>query len=739
MATIDRYKIKIEVDGKEKVIDAQKEVENLTDKIKTAGAVGAAALTALTLSAVNMADQLSDLAGVAGMTTGKIYQMAVAAEVAGGDFDQVGNMLLKFSNSVEGAVDGNDKLLQSFQQIGIGRKELESLTDEQLFNAVVSGLGDMSDGALKTALSMELLGKKAATMDLKKFAEEISKAGDPSIERALENAAKAVGSVKTAYRNLQIAALEAFEPVLKIIGEFELSLGGAETAIKILSAGIAGIFAASTIAGIGAVIKMIVGLTAAIRTAATAQALFVALVNPVAVVAGIAAAGAAYYSLGALIDDDIDKANELNNALSDTGQRTPVGSTTPIRDVQASKMEQLGAAEIRNTNELVRTLKQVNDLRQRSIDLLGQDEDSVKLILANAQARVDTDNKIAELQEQIVAETLKGADANLQVITELKKQQGLYEDNVAQVMSLNAAETNRVNLLQRQEDALKAYLQTQQMLMDIELKRDALNRSIEESNGTNFSDTLEMSQEQIRFLNEKGQLEAQIEAAQENRQFRRAKQLRDELAIVTNNHNQTMQFLRDEEAARMDSLNSEKQGVISAMDQLQQQFTPFQMAQNATLAAWNNIGSAIEDVAKGGKASFKDMARNIIGDIGAMIAKALVFKAIQSAMGIGGISLPGLATGGPANAGQPYIVGEKGPELFVPKSAGTVIPNNKLNSGTGTPSAAPAAPSNVVNNYNNYNISAVDAKSVAQLFYENRKTMLGTMNMAQKEMPYSMG
>ena len=29
-------------------------------------------------------------------------------------------------------------------------------------------------------------------------------------------------------------------------------------------------------------------------------------------------------------------------------------------------------------------------------------------------------------------------------------------------------------------------------------------------------------------------------------------------------------------------------------------------------------------------------------------------------------------------AGRPYVVGEKGPELIVPRSAGTVIPNNVL-------------------------------------------------------------
>jgi TP901 family phage tail tape measure protein len=37
--------------------------------------------------------------------------------------------------------------------------------------------------------------------------------------------------------------------------------------------------------------------------------------------------------------------------------------------------------------------------------------------------------------------------------------------------------------------------------------------------------------------------------------------------------------------------------------------------------------------------------------------------------------LEGREKGGPVNAGQPYIVGEKGPELFVPRNAGGIIPN----------------------------------------------------------------
>jgi hypothetical protein len=42
----------------------------------------------------------------------------------------------------------------------------------------------------------------------------------------------------------------------------------------------------------------------------------------------------------------------------------------------------------------------------------------------------------------------------------------------------------------------------------------------------------------------------------------------------------------------------------------------------------------------------------------------------------GVLGLPTRAEGGPVAAGQPYLVGEEGPEIVIPKNAGTVLPND---------------------------------------------------------------
>ena len=41
------------------------------------------------------------------------------------------------------------------------------------------------------------------------------------------------------------------------------------------------------------------------------------------------------------------------------------------------------------------------------------------------------------------------------------------------------------------------------------------------------------------------------------------------------------------------------------------------------------------------------------------------------------------AAGGPVSSGSTYLVGERGPELFVPNTSGTIVPNDKISGGAG--------------------------------------------------------
>jgi hypothetical protein len=177
-------------------------------------------------------------------------------------------------------------------------------------------------------------------------------------------------------------------------------------------------------------------------------------------------------------------------------------------------------------------------------------------------------------------------------------------------------------------------------------------------------------------------------------------------------------------------------GVEKAMEQIARSMDPIKLAEEATLGLFSKMNDAITQLVTTGRTSFADLAKSFGQMILQMMLKQQAAKAASAAGGFLTSLFGDLfkAEGGPVKGNQPYIVGEKGPELFVPPGAGKIIPNNQMGSNAVATGAVNAP---ITNTYITNNISALDSKSVAQLFAENRKTLFGTMQLAQKELSYS--
>ena len=96
--------------------------------------------------------------------------------------------------------------------------------------------------------------------------------------------------------------------------------------------------------------------------------------------------------------------------------------------------------------------------------------------------------------------------------------------------------------------------------------------------------------------------------------------------------------------------------------------------------AGRSIERALLRAARTGQFGFDDLKATALGVL-AEIARAAVRGGVQAAAGSGSIGgvlagllggLPGRATGGPVTPGRGYVVGERGPELFVPTTSGRV-------------------------------------------------------------------
>jgi hypothetical protein len=73
-------------------------------------------------------------------------------------------------------------------------------------------------------------------------------------------------------------------------------------------------------------------------------------------------------------------------------------------------------------------------------------------------------------------------------------------------------------------------------------------------------------------------------------------------------------------------------------------------------------------------------------------------KSAEDALTLAGIStLPRRAMGGPVSpGGGPYIVGERGPELFTPSSSGNITPNGAMGGNTITVNVNGGDPNQIV-------------------------------------------
>lgn len=108
------------------------------------------------------------------------------------------------------------------------------------------------------------------------------------------------------------------------------------------------------------------------------------------------------------------------------------------------------------------------------------------------------------------------------------------------------------------------------------------------------------------------------------------------------------------------------------------------------------FASSFEDAVLGAK-NLSEALRGLAQDVLRLIFRDMVSQPLASGIGSVLNKLMGRAEGGPVAENVPHIVGEKGPELFVPSSAGRIIPNN-----VATARGSASGPSVVVNLTTNF-------------------------------------
>lgn len=342
-----------------------------------------------------------------------------------------------------------------------------------------------------------------------------------------------------------------------------------------------------------------------------------------------------------------------------------------------------------------------DDAATRMLQQLREAEAAARLRLEVGEQLTESQRKLAEFER---------------LIADLKEKRTLTADQ----KSLLAAE-EAIKAQLRQNVAVEQELRLKDQLAQEEKRRAEEQRRFEErlaqlreSMASNNQGRREQYDAQLGVVGlgsqAREQLQAQIAI---QREFRRYREQLDKATpkelLGSGQYKEAVAEIK----AQLDDALAANRRYFKQMEALQANATVgaqeatldyINNAKNAarqTYEATSNAFQAMEDAlvrfVTTGKLSFKDFVNTILADLARVTFRRGIAGVVGDGFDLGsviGSIISGFrANGGPVEAGKAYVVGERGPELFVPKSGGQVIAN-----GAVVASPAPKVSVQVVNN-----------------------------------------
>ena len=239
---------------------------------------------------------------------------------------------------------------------------------------------------------------------------------------------------------------------------------------------------------------------------------------------------------------------------------------------------------------------------------------------------------------------------------------------------------------QELDDKLKAFEEIEKQRQSDQDRRIASLRAGLDAEEKNFDQILKAQSEKNEGVPKKRQEDeasakslkdlasAQLDILDPLRQYQREIELVNDLA--------SKGLLTEEQSlARKRQINDEMdrtRGIIEDIIPAQIEFN--QIANDAG----SLIAQGFEDAILSGQ-KLGEVVRSLGRDLVRLVFQQMVTQRLASGIAtlLGAPPIPVRAMGGPVSSGSPYVVGEKGPELFVPHASGTIVPNHKMGSSGG--------------------------------------------------------
>ena len=684
---------------------AGKKLEEFANKAAGYGKVAATAFVAATVAAMAYADEIADVAKGNDVAIDSVIKLQNALANSGGSADNAGKLLSSFTKFVDDAAGGSFEAQQKLSKLGLSLKDIGNLSTDALFQKTIKGLAAIEDPLTRSARGMDAFGKAGKGVDWVGVAEGMANGAEASKKqaKAVEDAAAAFDMLKQAGRDFNLMLVETLGPSLKLTLEYIKDLKGESNlfgnAFKIVF---------QTIAVLGSDLQFIFkGISDEI--AHTIEN--IKILSTEGIKAAIAS-NEAYDKRRQQARENLDlyKArimgtddNYKGKGFTDPRTVTPGDSTqrkvTTSKEVLAKEFE---LEKLRLENKLSMNLA----FGGGSSSSLNEQQK----IEAEYIKKVDMAN--LEIKQKNITEEYKFKKQNAEIFA-LKEIQLFkeFEEKRSQLKFKNIAEEAKLQIamIEESEQAYSAlnnfYSQGNTAIREKQdLENTALSRSQEmfklEQKGRYLKEEdLQQEKEILQQIWKWTDAVSAINAMQNLDSLSRAEALAREEQF----HKKALENIVE----RGRILQSQKdggliEGFLFKMDTFGKNMeTSFEAGGKAFDSLIGSMSKALDEFVTTGKLNFGDFAKSVIKDMLAIQLRASannLFAMIGKSLFSSSVSLEPKADGGPVSSGGAYMVGERGPELFVPRSAGAIVPNHSMAMGGTT-------------NITNYNIQAIDTKS----------------------------
>lgn len=676
--------------------------------------------------ALELGDRVSDLSAATDVSIPKILQLREAFEASGGSADGLNKVISKLSQTLQDARDGSQAAQENLLKLGFSFKDMANMDTEQAMAKTIDKLASMDDVVQRNALAFRVFGREAKTIDwegvkagtsnstaeFEKFSESLKKANE-----AHDKLAAASEKLLIAFTDLLEKSgildgiksmgdnMDKFQKIVVLAGIAFATYFGAKavtmalefgTALLEIRKGIMAIFAAEQMLEKGTVIGRIASIV-------------------VGAAAAIGAIVGADWLSGKIVENMNEKSPEAPKPPKPPG--TGTGNKPAVTAYYSKEIEAIKnlSKEYEYSNNLVIKKLELDGL------MIGRGED----VKAMANALADAENKHAEaiksINQKIAEENANasGGDAGKKARVAALEKEKEKIDQVWAADKVRIENTIKGNQTLANTERIRTQMLDEQFKMDQKL--DELKGARSKMGQGSTEQTLkdielqEMATARQQIFNEEKRRGLDANGQQ-------IKLTEDEKNVYINAADERIKKLQEETSINISESRKFSTGWKQAFnDYIDNATNAANQARDMFNAVTGSMNSAIDKFVETGKFSFGDFAQSVIMDLEKIALKAAAAQVFKSMTGTGGLFAGLFAGGGDIPAGKFGLVGEAGPELVQGPATVTSAKDTAAMGGGGT---------TIINN-----ISALDSRSVAQLFAENRMTLFGTVEQARRELP----